>query len=106
MAPPVPFLPLRWGLVFVHCPLPLTEKQRHGLAELAIKAYMEDLPKVDFEWEECRGSVEVGSEAVALGSFYGQLFLADVHVPARSARVEFLITEAQLKAAQGEMAEA
>jgi len=103
---PSPFVPLRWGFVFVRCPVTLSEKQRDDLVGLAIRAYMEDLPKVDFDWEECRGTVEVGSDAVSIGSFYGQLFSADVHVPSKSGRVEFLVTEAQMKAVRHEMAEA
>ena len=103
----MPFMPLRWGFVFLYCPIKLTDDQRLGLVRLAVHAYMEDLQKVDFEWDYCHGEVQVTSEAMALGAFYGQRFTADVFVPEGNATVEFLVTEAQLRAVQQQaMAEA
>jgi len=105
-AVPSSFLPLRWGFVFVHCPVRLSEDQRLGLVELAVRAFFDDTPTVAFDWAYCRGEVRVASDAVTMGAFCGQRFTADVHVPEGSGRVEFLVTEAQLQAARGPVAEA
>ncbi|MBN1337655.1 MAG: hypothetical protein JXB39_17010 [Deltaproteobacteria bacterium] len=100
------FLPLRWGFVFLHCPLRLTDDQRLGLVELAVRAFFEDSASIPFDWPCCRGEVRVTSDAVTMGAFSGQRFAADVHVPEGSGRVEFLVTEAQLQASRGPVAEA
>ncbi len=101
-----PFMPMRWGFVFLHWQVKLSERQRLDLVRLAIKAYMDDLSSIDFDWPACHGALTVESDAVALGSFAGQRFRAEVHVPEGSGSVEFLVTEAQLRAAQGQVAEA
>ena len=43
---------------------------------------------------------------MSLGSFAGQRFSAEIHVPSGSGRVQFLVTEAQLQVASGQVAEA
>ncbi len=101
-----PYLPLRWGFVFLHCPLKLSEEQRLGLVALAIRAYMDDLPRIDFDWEYCQGWVEVASEAVGIGNFYGQRFTAEVNLPEGSGSLEFLVTEAQMEAVRKQVAQA
>jgi hypothetical protein len=106
MSLPASFLPMRWGFVFLACPVRLTDRDQNDLVRLAIQAYFDDEGERDFEWPQCRGSLRVESDAIALGAFSGQRFSAEVHVPAGSGRVEFLVTEAQLKMAAGEVAEA
>lgn len=97
---------IRWGLVFLSCPLPLDEEQRAELARLAARAYFQDLAEIAVELEGCRGTVRPSSDTVLLGSFYGQRFVADLHLPTQQGQVQFLIAEAQLRAAAAEMAEA
>ncbi len=97
---------LRWGFVFLSCPVPLSEEQKSGLVVLAAQVYFGDLGMLDFDWETCRGELRAVSEAVAIGSFYGQHFVADLHLPTGATQVRFLVTEAQLQAARGEIAEA
>lgn len=91
----------RWGFVFVACPVQLTEEQQQGLVRVAAQAWFEDLPEVHFDWEECRGTLRPSSEAVTLGTFYGQRFTAEVHLPDHSGKVEFLVTEHQLSLQRG-----
>ena len=93
---------LRWGLIFLRCPVPMSEQQRLDLMRLAAAAYFGDTPHVDFDWGALRGSLKATSEAVTLGSFYGQRFEAEIHRPEEGpARVEFLVTEKQLQMAGG-----
>ncbi|MCB9792784.1 MAG: hypothetical protein H6741_08635 [Alphaproteobacteria bacterium] len=89
---------LRWGFIFISCPLPLSEAQREDLVRCAALAYFEDLPELTFDWGECRGTVRPSSDTVTLGGFYGQRFTAEVHLPERQGKVEFLVTEKQLAA--------
>lgn len=96
----------RWGFVFLACPLPLTEEQRLLLVRLAVQAYFGDLPEVAFHEEEFQGSVRPASDTVLLGTFYGQRFTAEVHLPDRSGKVEFLVAEAELRSARQTIAEA
>ena len=70
-----------------------------ALVRLAAAAYFDDLPEVDFDWPAFKGSVRATSDTVALGSFIGQRFEADVHLPDGSATLKFLVTEAQLQMA-------
>ena len=91
--------PLRWGLVFLQCPLPIEDEQKMALIRLAATAYFEDLPEVEFNWPAFKGSVRATSDTVALGSFVGQRFEADVHFPDGQATLKFLVTEAQLQMA-------
>lgn len=92
---------LRWGLVFLACPLPLSEEQKLELVRLAASAYFGELGSVRFDHEAFSGEVRATSGTVALGSFVGQAFEAEVHVPHGSGLVKFLVTEAQLTAAWG-----
>ena len=89
---------MRWGFVFVACPLPLTEEQREGLVRLAAHAWFADAPEVRFDWEGCSGVVRPGSDVVSLGSFVGQQFVADIDLADRSGRVAFLVAEHHLRA--------
>lgn len=90
---------LRWGLVFLACPLPLDESQKRALALLAAQAFFEDLGSIPFDWDGLRGELRATGQAAALGSFVGQAFTADVHRPdGSSATLRFLVTEAQLRA--------
>jgi hypothetical protein len=106
MSLPASFMPMRWGFVFLACPVKLSERHQNDLVRLAIQAYFDDEGERSFEWPECRGSLRVESDAVALGAFSGQRFSAEVHVPSGSGRVQFLVTEAQLQMAAGQVAEA
>jgi hypothetical protein len=106
MSLPSSFMPMRWGFVFLACPVRLTDQNQNDLVRLAIQAYFDDEGERSFEWPECRGSLRVESDAIALGAFSGQRFSAEVFVPSGSGRVQFLVTEAQLKVAAGEVAEA
>ena len=106
MSLPTSFVPMRWGFVFLACPVKLTDANQNELVRLAIQAYFEDLGSLSFEWPECHGELRVESDAVSLGSFTGQHFSAEVHVPSGSGRVQFLVTEAQLRVAAGDVAEA
>jgi hypothetical protein len=97
---------MRWGLIFLACPLPLNEEQKQALMLAAARAWFEDLSPMTLDWEELRGELRVSSEVVSLGSFIGQGFEAEVHTPTASGTVRFLVTEAQLQALGGEVAEA
>ncbi len=90
--------PVRWGFVFLACPLPLSEEQRVALVRLAARAWFENKTELDLVEEEFRATVRPSSDAVLLGSFYGQRFSAEVHLPERSGKVEFLVAEAALRA--------
>ena len=90
---------LRWGLVFVACPLPLSDEHKEGLVRLAAQAWFEDQPKISFDWTDCQGELTASSEVVALGTFVGQAFEAEVHVAEGSGLVRFLVTEKQLRLA-------
>ena len=103
---PRSFVPMRWGFVFLSCPVKLTDQNQTDLVRVAVQAYFDDTTKVDFDWPECRGELRMESDAISLGSFSGQRFSAEIHVPSGSGRVQFLVTEAQLRAAAGPVAEA
>lgn len=90
---------LRWGLIFVACPLPLSDEQKEGLVRLAAQAWFEDQPRLAFDWADCQGVLTASSDVVALGTFVGQAFEAEVHLPEGSGQVRFLVTERQLRAA-------
>ncbi|MBK7755678.1 MAG: hypothetical protein IPO67_25180 [Deltaproteobacteria bacterium] len=90
---------LRWGLIFIVCPLPLTEEQKLDLVRLAAGAYFQGQGQVPFDWPELRGELRVTGGELSLGSFTGRAFEADVHLPTRQGLVKFLVTEAQLRAA-------
>lgn len=90
---------LRWGLIFIACPLPLSEEQKLDLVRLAAGAYFEGQGLVPFDWPELRGELRVTGGEVSLGGFTGRAFEADVHLPTRKGLVKFLVTEAQLRAA-------
>lgn len=99
-------LGVRWGFVFVSCPLPLSEEQRERLVRYAVRAYFDDQRELSFNEEEFRGTVRPSSDTVLLGTFYGQRFTAEIHLPDRSGKVDFLVAEAQLQAGRREIAEA
>lgn len=93
--------PLRWGFVFVACPLPLTEEQRLALVRGAARGWFEDQAEVRVDEAELRAWVRPSSEAAMFGSFAGQRFTAEVHLPdARQGKVEFLVAEALLREGQ------
>ena len=96
---------VRWGFVFLACPLPLTEEQRLELVKLAAQAWFDDLPEIRFDWEGCEGVVRPAADVVSLGTFTGQRFLAEVNLKDRSGKLDFLVAEAHL-GARGGIAEA
>ncbi|MCB9778622.1 MAG: hypothetical protein H6742_08685 [Alphaproteobacteria bacterium] len=97
---------LRWGLVFLACPLALDEDAQRGLVQLAARAWFEDEPVIAFDWEGLHGVLRASSDVQALGNFVGQQFEAEVEGDAGKGTVRFLVTEAQLQAARGVVAEA
>ena len=97
---------LRWGFVFLSCPLALDEDQKLSLAKLAAKAWFEDATELTLTEGEFRATVRPTSDTVMLGTFYGQRFSAEVFLPERSGKVEFLVAETALAAARREIAEA
>ena len=101
MDEPLPVLPqlLRWGLVFLACPLDLGDDQKLELVKLAARAWFEEQTVVHFEWEDLSGELRSASEVTTLGPFIGQLFEAKVEGRAGKGRLRFLVTEAQLQAA-------
>jgi hypothetical protein len=88
---------MRWGFVFVACPLPLSEARRLDLVRLAAQAWFQDAREIAFQWDDCDGVVRAGSDVVALGAFTGQQFVAEVNTPERSAAVHFLVAEHHLR---------
>lgn len=89
--------PVRWGFVFLACPLPLEEAQRLTLVRLAARAWFENATELDVVEDEFRATVRPTSDSMLLGSFFGQRFTAEVHLPERSGKVEFLVAEAALR---------
>ncbi|MEL6341949.1 MAG: hypothetical protein AAFV53_02375 [Myxococcota bacterium] len=88
---------MRWGLVFLHCPIPLDEDKKLMLVRLAAQAYFEDEARLRFHQPLFEGEVRATSDTVALGSIIGQRFEADIHLPEGSATLRFLVTEPQLQ---------
>lgn len=88
---------MRWGFVFLACPLKLTDEQRDGLVRLAATAWFTDQPEIPFDWEGCEGVVRVASEVTNLGTFTGQRFVADVNLPETSGKVQFLVAEHHMR---------
>lgn len=101
MDAPLPKVPqlVRWGMVFLACPLDLDDAQKLELVKLAARAWFEEQPVLLFEWEDLGGELRSMSEVTTLGPFIGQLFEARVEGRAGKGRLRFLVTEAQLQAA-------
>lgn len=97
---------IRWGFVFLSAPLQLEEEQRLDLVRLAAAAWFQDQQEVHFDWGELRGTLRPTSDTMLIGSFCGQRFTAEIFMLEKSAKVEFLVAEAQLRAARAEIAEA
>ena len=87
----------RWGFVVLGSNLPLDDDLRQELLVMAIKAYMDDTPRVDFDWENASGRLTTDGDAAMLGAFVGQKFVAEIEIADSRGRVEFLVTEAQLR---------
>ena len=90
---------MRWGFVFIACPVKLSEEQRTALVRLAAHAWFTDQAEVRFDWEGCEGVVRVASDTMSLGTFVGQRFTAEVNLAGESGRVEFLVAEHHLREA-------
>jgi hypothetical protein len=84
----------------------LAEEQKLDLVRLAARAWFEDLREMAFDWPGCSGVLRVASDTVALGSFVGQRFDADLHQESGSGKVQFLVAEGQLPRRHGPVAEA
>ncbi len=99
---------MRWGLIFLACPVSFSDDEQVQLVKVAAQAWFEDKQRVAFDWPEMRGEVVATSEARTLGAFYGQRFSAEVFRAdsPRAQVVEFLVTEALLRQNAGPVAEA
>jgi hypothetical protein len=98
---------MRWGLVFLACPIDLPEADREALVLLAAQAWFEGTSPLHFDWPDLRGELRVCGEIVALGAFVGRPFEADVHQPSGDrGLVRFLVTEKQLQQSWGPVGEA
>src|SRR4051794_9432085 len=96
---------LRWGFVFVTCPVPLTEERRLEVVRLGAQAWFTDTREIRFDWDGCEGVVRAGSEVMSLGSFTGQLFIAEINQGDQSGEARFLVAESLLRGS-GPVAEA
>ena len=94
-----PYPLIRWGFVVLGSDIPLSEDLRNDLLMLAIRAYLDDTPSVDFDWDGACGRLTTRGEATALESFVGQKFVAILESEGGKAKVRFLVTEAQLRLA-------
>jgi hypothetical protein len=91
-------LPLmRWGFVVLGSTIPLDDALRRELLTLAIRSYLDDVTRVEFDWQGAAGCLRTDGDAALLGSFIGQRFIAEIDTEERSGKVEFLVTEAQLR---------
>ncbi len=97
---------LRWGLVFLACPVPLEDEQKVDLVRLAAHAYFTDLGEVQFDWGALRGTVRAASDTVSLGAFCGQRFTAELHRAEGAATLTFLVAEPFLRDPRQPVAEA
>ena len=88
---------MRWGFVFLACPLKLTEEQRQDLVRLAATAWFTDQAELRFDWTGCEGVLRVASDVECLGTFTGQKFVAEVNLPDASGQVQFLVAEHHLR---------
>lgn len=88
----------RWGFVFVACPIRLEEERRLELVRLAVEAWFTDQREVRFDWPGCEGVVRAGSDVMSLGTFTGQLFIAEVNAGEGSGQIRFLVAEQHLQA--------
>ncbi len=88
---------MRWGFVFLACPLKLSEEQRTSLVRLAATAWFTDQSEIPFDWEGCEGVVRVASDVTSLGTFTGQKFVAEVNLPGSSGMVQFLVAEHHMR---------
>lgn len=97
---------MRWGLVFLACPVPFSEEQKQELVRLAARAWLEDVDRVAIDWPDMRGEVVARGDAMALGSFFGQRFGAEVHRKDAGGpdTVEFLVAESALVGPGGQPA--
>ena len=95
---------MRWGLVFLACPVDFSDAQKQELVRLAARAWFEDADRVAIDWPDMRGEVVTRGEAVALGTFFGQRFGAEVHREdgQKPETVEFLVAESMLQGAGGQ----
>ncbi len=98
--------PVRWGFIFLACPLPLDEEQRLTLVRLAARAWFEGKDELSHAEEGFHATVRPTSDAMLVGSFYGQRFTAAVDAGEKKGKVEFLVAEAALRAGGQEIAEA
>ena len=97
----------RFGLVFVACPVQLTEEQKVGLVIQAARAWFEEIESLDFDTHGCRGTLRPSSDPMTLGTFSGRRFTAEVHTVDEKGTVDFLVAEKELRQAwAGEVAEA
>lgn len=92
-------MPMRWGLVFLHCPIPMEEEHKQLLVQHAAQAYFDDEAEVAIDLPAFKGTVRATSDTVALGTFVGQRFEAEIHLPDGKATLRFLVTESQLQLA-------
>ena len=97
---------MRFGLVFLACPLKLDDEQRQQLMLAAVQAYYQQAGESDLDWPELRGTLRAMRDTVTLGGFSGQLFEADVHTPTgEQGQLRFLVADKELLAG-GPVAEA
>lgn len=93
---------MRFGIVVLACPIPLSDEQREQLMLAAIQAFHEDSRKTWLDWEELRGWLEAMPETVSLGGLTGKLFQAEIHTnEGNSGQLRFLVAEQELELMQG-----
>ena len=93
---------MRWGIVFLACPLQLSEDQRRDLMLAAVRAHHDGVEETPLNVEGIRGALRVLPESVALGGLSGRLFEAEVATPdAQEGLLRFLVAEKELRLMQG-----
>ena len=92
---------MRFGIVFLACPLKLSEDQRRALMLTAIRAHQAEVHQAPVEIEGVRGQLKA-LDAVTLGGMSGRLFEAQVATPeGDEGLLRFLVADRELQLYQG-----
>ena len=93
---------MRWGIVFLACPLQLSEDQRRDLMLAAVRAHHEGATETPLDVEGIRGDLRALPDSVTMGGLSGRLFEANVATPdAKKGLLRFLVAEKELRVMQG-----
>ena len=84
---------LRWGVVFLKTPLKLSQREKHGILEIAINMLYEGTKETRIKEKHFEGRIYTEGKHALIGHYHGQVFRGELDTEKGSDRISLIISD-------------